>query len=471
MQVTKESVSPCEVALEIDVESDAVSRAVDQAYKEFSRMISVPGFRKGKAPMTFVKQRVPNEQLRERTVEILVAPAYQEALKQESVTPYSSPELSLVALDTEAPEQKFKFKAVVPLPPQVELSSYKGLSGVRHVPPITEKQVDERIDYVRKRRAEIVTVDRASQMGDILKADVTVTPEGASEPGPVRSTVIEIGEPDNLPEIDENLIGLKAGDDKAFQVHFPDDFPEEESRGKNAGFYVVVNEVQEQKLPVLDDEFAKQYGNDSVEEYRNAVRQALERVRDTDADNRLETELVDQLAATSKIDYPRVMLDREVQADLKDFVERLDRQGVNLDTYLEETGLTREQVVEEFEKRADVRLKRALVLGTIATKEEVKVTDEDISEEIARRAALMGAPPEAMRAYLESRNELALIPQSLITKKVLGLITGSAIIEDRTLETDEPLQGGTAPASAAAAEEPKKAKPRTRKPKAETSEG
>lgn len=469
MQVVKESVSPCQVSLEIEVDSDKVSHAVDQAYREFSRHISVPGFRKGKAPLSFVKPRVPEEQLKERTAELLVDPAYKAALQQESVTPYGNPELSLLTIEVNAPDQKFAFKALVPLPPHVVLGEYKGIQAARLVHDTTDEDVDSRIDISRKMRAEYNKVDRAAANGDVLVCDMTVTPEDASEPGPVRSSEVLIGDPDNLPGLDQNLIGLKEGDDKAFQLTFPEDFPEE-SRGKTAGFFVIVKEIREMKLPLLDDEFAKTQNAATVEELRAKTRAALEKSRDDVADGRLDAELVDKVVAASTIDYPKFMRDREVEADVKQFLDGLKSRGLTLEEYFEKSGETEENLIATYEKRADIRLRRGLVIGTIASTESLQVTDEDVDAEIAERAGEVGATPEIMRAYLDSHGELSSISQTLITKKVLGLIKGSAIIEYRTLKKDEPMTTAATSEPEAAAEKPEKAKPRTRKPKSQATE-
>ena len=186
MQVTREALDPCQVALTIEVESDKVVHAVDRAYREYSKYVSVPGFRKGKAPLPFVKQRVPEADVRQRAAEILVEPAYAEALKQENVEPFAAPKLELVQL--EFAEKPFIFKAIVPVAPEVELGTYTGLTVERNKYELTDDNVETQLEKMRERAADFPKVERPVQMGDLIVADlsanVDIRPEAASRGPP-----------------------------------------------------------------------------------------------------------------------------------------------------------------------------------------------------------------------------------------------------------------------------------------------
>jgi trigger factor len=334
---------------------------------------------------------------------------------------------------------------------------------------VTEAHVQERIDQARTQSAKYTKVDRPAAIGDVLDIELTITPEGASEPGPVREAAIEIGDKNNLPTIDENVIGLKAGDDKGFQLTYPDDYAEKDVAGQTAGFYVVVKEVQEKTLPALDDDFAKSQGAASVDELRAKVRARLEESMVDMGKNFLETQLLDKLVSTSQIDYPKVLSDREVAGEVDGLLERLKANHVTLDEYLEQIGKTEDELISDVTVRADARIRRFLVIGEVASRENLAATEEDIDAEIAARAVRQGVNADVMRGYLQSTEQLQGLGQSLTAKKVLGFIASSAIISERALKLED--TGG--PESAETSETPaetRKTGSRSRKAKAAASE-
>ena len=259
MQVTKEPLEPCQVALTIEVGPDKVVQAVDRAYREYAKYVTVPGFRKGKVPLNFVRQRVPESDVRQRAAELLVEPAYNEALKQEEVTPYAPPKLELVQL--ELTEKPFIFKAVVPLAPQVELGPYTGLEVERPKYVLTDEDVDRQIERMRERAADYPIAERPVQPGDLVIGDVAANVEARPEAAAPRPTMIEIGAEGNIPGFDDQLIGLSAGETTTFTLPYPEDYPEEDLAGQEAEFTVTVKEVRAKEVPPLDDELVKKITN------------------------------------------------------------------------------------------------------------------------------------------------------------------------------------------------------------------
>ena len=460
MPVVQEQVSPCEVSLQIDVEKDKVAKAVDQAYKEFSQFITVPGFRKGKAPMSFVRQRVPQSQLRERTAELLVEPAYQDAIAEKDLKPFASPKLELLSLETAPPEQAFRFKAVIPLPPVVEVGTYVGVEVERLRYEITDESVESRIQAIRDRAAEYPEItDRAAQVGDLVVMTLAITPQGGEAEAP-RSTTLLLGDPNNVPGLDDQLIGLSPGDAKVFTLTFPGDYPSEDVAGQDAEFDITVDELRLKQSPELDDEFAKKYGSvDTMDEFRKKLRADLEKTMVNLAQQRMEAMLVDTIVANSTIEYPTMLRDNEVNGEAQEFLADLQRRGADLDTYLEQTGQTQSTLLSEFEQRADLRIRRGLVLEEIARRENLLLTDEDVKAEIAARAAAQRATPEAMRAYLEANKQMNQVTNAAQTKKILGFLTASAIIKDKVIHPgDEEAAQAVEAAAPAEVEKPKRAK-------------
>jgi trigger factor len=265
MQVTKEPLDPCQIALTIEVESDKVVQAVDRAYREFAKYVSVPGFRKGKAPMNFVRQRVPEGDVRQRTAELLVEPAYNDALKQEEVTPFAQPKLELLELHVAETEKPFIFKAIVPVAPQVELGTYTGLTAERAKYVLTDEDVDEQINRMRERAADFPQVERPIATGDLVIADVSIASDARPDDTEPHPTMIEIGAEGNIPGIDENITGMSAGETKTFTATYPEEYDEEDLAGEEAEFTVTVKEVRARELPPLGDELAQKISNGNIQ--------------------------------------------------------------------------------------------------------------------------------------------------------------------------------------------------------------
>jgi trigger factor len=452
MQVTKEPLEPCQVALTIEVEGDKVVSAVDRAYREYSKYVSVPGFRKGKAPMTLVRQRVPETDVRQRTAELLVEPAYEEAIEQESVEAYGAPKLELVQLDLT--DKPFIFKAVVPLAPQVEISQYTGLTVERKKYELTDEDIDKQLERLRERAADYPRVDRPAQTGDLVIADVSAITQIRPEAADPRPTMLEIGA-DNIPGFDEQVIGMSDGDEKSFTLTYPSDYADEELAGEQADFTVKVNEVRSKEVPPLDDALAKKITSGKIETLEGLkadIRTDLEKSLSASAENEADGKLIDQIVANATIKYPPQLTDAEVESDAKSLLSRLEREGVTLEDYLERAGRTREALMEEFRAAAEKRIQIGLVLGEIAEKENLAVSDEDIEAAIAERAEQQRTSPAAMRAYLETNDQIAGVRNRAQTKKVLDFLRQAAIIEEKVVkageeEIDEAEDEQEAPAS------------------------
>jgi len=436
MQVTKEALEPCQAVLTIEVEPDKVVTAVDRAYREYGKYVSVPGFRKGKAPLSFVKQRVPEADVRQRTAEILVEPAYAEALEQEAVEPFALPKLELVQLDMTA--TPFIFKAIVPLRPEVELGAYTGLTVEKPKYEMTEENVETQLQRMRERAADYPVVERPAQMGDLLVAEVAALVDIRPEAAEARPTMIEIGA-DNIPGFDEQLLGMTKGETKTFTLTYPADYPDAELAGEEAEFTVTVNEVHEKQTPELDDALAQKLSNgryQTVEDLRREMRVDMEKSLVVSAESEADSKLIDQILANSTIKYPPVLVESEVEDDIKELMGRLERQSVTVEEYLERIGKTQEQLVTEITGAAAKRIEIGLVLGKVSEVEHLTLTDDDLNAALAERAGEERTSPAAVRAVLEGNGGMDALRNRAQAKKVLDFLRSSAIIEEKVVTAD-----------------------------------
>ena len=458
MQVTKEPIDPCQVALTIEVEQDKVVHAVDKAYREYAKFVNVPGFRKGKAPMSFVRQRVPESDVRQRTAELLVESAYGDALKESETDPYAPPKLELLQLElTGSP---FIFKALVPLAPKVELGDYKGLEVEKKIYDISDSDVDEEIERLRERAADYPMAERAAETGDLVVGDVSVKLEDQDEATEPRPTMIELGA-DNLPGFDEQIIGASVGDTKTFTLAYPADYPQMELQGKNAEFTVTVKEVRTKVVPESNDELAGKITNGritSLDELKSSIKTDMGKSLAQSSENEADNALVELIIEKASIQYPPVLVESEIEDEYKFLQQRLAQNGTNVDDYLVNIGTTREQLYVQFKDSAEKRIRVGLVLGEIARQEELTLTETDVDAAIAEAAEQQNTSPAAMRAFLEKNEGFENIRNRAQAKKVLDFIRASAIIKEKVVKPGqiEDSSDEAAPAAGEEAAAPKK---------------
>lgn len=424
MQVTAERPKPCEVELKIEVGTDKVAQAIDTVYRELAKTTSVPGFRKGKVPRKILERYVSPESVRQRAVEIMVPQAYQDALEQEDIQPYADPELEIVQFEADQP---FIFKATVPLPPTVELGEYKGIEVQRPQVTVTDEDIDTQLKYLQESRASTEKVEgRGIQQDDIVVAEVSSQVEGEEKSSPRRS-LIEVGS--NVEGFDENILGMESGQRRTFAIRYPEDYGDERLAGKNVEFDISVEAIRERHVPELNDEFAKSLGEfETLADLREEIKNRLTKSREESAESEVEEKIVNEIVARSKVCYPEVLVEHEMHHDIEDLMERLERQGLTIDQYLERTGRSRDDLLAEYREAAERRLRTGLVLGEIIEKEGIEVSDEEVQAEVDRMIAESKASAEAVEQYIEATGGRKRIRNSLLTRKVLDYLKSVSVI-------------------------------------------
>jgi len=426
MQVTAEHTKPREVELKIEIDAEQVNKTVQEVYREYARVTEVPGFRKGKAPLSLVERYVSPDSVKRRAIEKMMPAAYEEALKQKDIEPYADPDIEIIQFEKEQP---FIFKASVPLPPIVELGEYKGIEVQRQVAEVTDDDVEAELKRLQDSNARTEKVEgRGVSKGDYVLADIASAPEG-EELGDARRSLIEVGS--NMPEFDENILGLEADQRKTFTIQYPEDYADDELKGKKAEFDVTIKEIRERKVPELNDEFAKSVGEyQTLDELKEDIRKRLIEGAEKKANTEVVNKIIDEIVSRSKVEFPDIMVDHEVYHDLEDLQHNLDRYGITMDMYLRRAGITQDQLLEQLRERARSRITTGLVLGEIAEKENLSVSDEEIDSEIDRIAAESGAPRETVQAYLEAKGGKDSLVNQMLNQKIIDFLKSVSTIKE-----------------------------------------
>ncbi|MBN6186569.1 trigger factor [Aneurinibacillus sp. BA2021] len=423
MKATWEKLENNQGVLTIEVEEARVDQAIDQAFTKVVKKVNIPGFRKGKVPRKIFEARFGVESLYQDALDIILPEAYTEAVQETGIEPVDRPEVDVEQIGKGQP---LVFKATVTVKPEVKLGEYKGLTVEEKDFSVTDEAIAEELSQMQNRSAELVVLedDAAIENGDYAIIDFQGFVDGeAFEGGEAENYQLEVGSNTFIPGFEEQIIGLKKGEEKDVNVTFPEEYHAAELAGKPAVFKVKVNEVKRKNLPELDDEFAKDVSEfDTLDELKADIKNKLEEKAKSDAENYKKESLIEKATAGAEIDLPEVMVENEVNHMVNDFAQRLQFQGMNLDLYYQFTGLDEEKLREQFQEDAEKRVRTTLVLEAIGKAENVEVTDEDINQELEELSKQYNRPVDELRSIFGARDNMESLKNDIRIRKTIDLL-------------------------------------------------
>jgi trigger factor len=420
MKVDVESLEACKRRLSVEAPLDVVDRAWERAYSRVQKQASLPGFRKGHVPRSLVKLHFADD-VRREVAEHLIPDLYRQAVTEAKLDPVNEPDLSDVRLEEGNP---LSFKAVVEIRPTITLGEYKDLTVEHATPPVTEENVDATLEQMREQHAELRSVERPAVPGDVAIVDYTLAPEGL-EPSRESGYAFPVGEGAVLPEIDQAVVGMRAGEERAVGVRFSAEHRREELRDKSGQATVKVVEVKEKVRPPLDDDLARQLGEfDTLDALRAEVRRQLEARREREDRLSLESKVVDALLTRHEFPVPDALVMRQLQHQIEHTRERLRRQGVDPDRIQWDY----EKMVTDLRPGAQKAVRRTLLLEAIADAETVAPTEADVEAEIDKLAAASRRPAPAVRRMMEKSGDLEALRSGLREQQTLDLLIRHATV-------------------------------------------
>ena len=471
MKVTREKTEDHQVFLTIEMAPEEIEESSQATYRRLVQRVNVPGFRKGKAPRPLLVRHVGNEAFLSDVIEDAVPEAYEKALAEQDIDPVARPQIELVERDPVI------FKAVVPLKPVVRLGDYHKTRLQPEKIEVTDERVGAVVEEMRHQWATWEPVERAVAFSDVASLDVESTIDG--EPFISQSGAryqVTGGSSAPAPGFAEEIVGMKASEEKEFTLRFPDDDPRTEVAGKEAVFKVTVTAVKEEKLPEVTDEFAVQVEAElkTVEELRARIREDLTRRAEERSQGDFEEKVIDAAVDASEVEYPPVLIESECQRMMEDQAGRLRMQGLTMEQFLRGMGKTEEEFHEELHPLAEKRLVRGLVPGKVAEDEEMLITAADIDAEIEEM--LKDAADERKAELTAAFNSLQgreSVGQRLLSRRTVGRLTDIAqgLASDAAPKQKKPRVASPRDAKSKEVKpriaRPKNAKPKTVKPKQE----
>ncbi len=439
MKFTTESLENCQVALTIEVEPERVQSEMQKAARRLASRGRIPGYRKGKAPYAVVVRHYGEDAIFEEMLDGFADEALREALKETGIMPYARASLVDVTRDP------FTLKLSIPLPPKVDVGNYREIRKDFPEVSVTDEEVNEALERIRKDQGSWAPVDRAAEKGDMVFVTFTGSVDGSDVFEESDDYPLIVGEPygEPLPGFSERLAGAKEGDDLEFTMDVPEGYPKQELAGKPCQFRVHVLSVRALDLPPLDDDLAKMIGDyDTLDALRAKVREVLLEEHKRQAAEQFGDDVLDTIVAQSTIQYPPMMLEEELDSMMENMEAQLAREGRDLDSYLNLAGQTREDFRASLKPRAERNLHRGLVLAEISQREKISLDPQEFDE----------AFEELKEAYMRAGYSEEVVERSnlgerlfaqMMTEKVMERIREIATGQAPEVPEDKPEDKGS----------------------------
>ncbi|MFZ2946876.1 MAG: trigger factor [Blautia wexlerae] len=412
--------------LTIEVAAEDLEKAMQNAYQKAKGRISIPGFRKGKAPRKMIEQMYGKGVFLEDAVNALIPEHYSKALAECELEIVSQPTIDITQAE---PGKAFIFTAEVAVKPEVTLGDYKGVEVPKTEITVTDEDVEAELKKEQEKNSRTISVeDRAAQLNDIVTIDFEGSVDGVPfDGGQATEYPLTLGSNTFIPGFEEQLVGAKVGDDVDVKVTFPEEYQAKELAGKEAIFKCAVKKIEAKELPELDDDFAKDVSEfDTLAEYKEHVKTNLEDKKANEAKRAKEDAAVDKAIENAQMDIPEAMLMTQCRQMLDDFSRRMQSQGLSMDQYFQFTGMTADKMMDELRPQAEKRIKTRLVLEAIAKAENIEITDEKLDEEIAKMAEAYQMEADKLKSFMGDK-EKEQMKQDMAVQEAITFVVDNAV--------------------------------------------
>ncbi len=425
MNSTIEKQENNKVSLRIEVSWEDFEKEMKKAYDKTKSRYNIPGFRKGKAPRKIIETNYGEGIFYEDAINGCFPAAYEEAVKEHKLDPIDRPSLDLEEIKKGEPV----FLLVdVEVTPEVKLGDYKGVAVDKIEVEVKDEDVDNELKNIQERNARVVEVtDRAAENGDILTLDYSGSVDGEDfEGGTAKNQTLELGSNSFIPGFEEQLVGVNTGDEVDVKVTFPDEYHSDELSGEDAIFKVVVHEIKAKDLPELDDELAKDVSEfDTLDELKADIKKDLQEKAERQQKANFENAVIEKVCDNAEVETPQVLIEGQIDTSVSEFGQRLSYQGLDLEKYLELTGVQMSDFREQFTEDAEKLAKAELVLEAISKEEAIEANDEDLEKQLEEIAKQYNQKIEDVKKRF-GEDDLDYIKMGIIKRKTIDFLVENA---------------------------------------------
>lgn len=431
MNTKIEKISDTKIKMTIELSAEELKPYVDRAYMEVSKSVKIPGFRPGKAPKFMIEKEVGSELLEKYILEEAVPGSYYEAILKESVVAVGSPNVKVLKF---VPSDGLSYEAEIEVMPEFKLPDLSKIKVQKEEAKVEKKEIDESLEYLREMLQERKEASRPAKEKDRLEIDFEGSINGVPfEGGKSENHPVVIGSKSFIPGFEEELVGMKKGEEKEFEIEFPKDYGSKEVAGKKAKFKVKVKTLEEITLPELDDEFAGKIGPfKSLDELKKDIEQKTKEGKESQLEKALEDQILTKVSDATKIEAPKSLIHEEVHRMVHEAEHNLAHSGLTLDAYLEHTKKSREDFEKELEVEAAKRVKIGLILSEVVKEQKLELKDKEIADETVK--LLEGVIPEKKEeasAYYNSPEGKRSLENALLARKAMAYIKSKVQIETK----------------------------------------
>ena len=411
--------------LEIEIPAQDFEDALQKAYLKARKNISLPGFRKGKAPRKLIEKQYGEEVFYEDAVNLLYAPVVNGAIDESGLDLVCQPEIEVTEIGKET---GVKLKAKCTTKPEVEVKDYKGIEVEKVVNAVTDEDVQKKLDELREKNARIVTVDdRAAENGDTVKIDFEgFKDDVAFDGGKAEDFDLELGSGQFIPGFEEQIVGHSTGEEFTIDVKFPEEYSSEALAGQDAQFKITLHEIKTKELPEVDDEFVQDVSDkETLAEYREELKTTVEKRLKDEAEKDVDNQISEKLMELLEGEIPEAMYENQTNDMVRDFEMRLRAQGMDVNTYMQYMGMDVNALNDMYKGEAENRVKLRLALETIARKENIEVTEADLEDEYSKMAESYKMDIDKVKAAVPADS----LTEDVKVQKALDLVKNSAVIK------------------------------------------
>ncbi len=426
MSVQVENLEKSMAKLTIEVPAEELETAIDTAYKKSKNKIAMPGFRKGKAPRKMIEKMYGASIFYEDAANIIIPDAYEDAAKESGLEIVSQPEIDVEQIEKGQP---FIFTATVAVKPEVTLGDYKGIEVEKKEAEVSDEEVDAEINRVRESNSRMLTIDdRAAQDGDTVVIDFDGYVDGEQfDGGKSENYSIVIGSHTFIDNFEEQLVGRNIGDEFDVNVTFPEQYHAEELRGKAALFKVKLNGIKVKELPEVDDEFAQDVSDfDTLDEYKADLKNKLIENKKAAIKRELEDKVIGQIIDNAQMEIPEPMVEAQTRQMTQEFGQNLRAQGLSLEQYMQLTGYTPQQLIDELKPQALKRIQSRLVLEAVVAAEGIEASDEEYDKEIETIATMYNTEADKLKEQF-SDEEKEQVRMDVAVQKAVEFVVDAAV--------------------------------------------
>lgn len=428
MNVTTEKIENHKVVLTIEVPAEELDKGIKAACKSLANRVNIPGFRKGKAPRRILEMNIGKEAILDEAFDRVAQKAFDEALKQENLDPVDRPQVDIVTLEE---GKDVVFKATITPVPEVTLGEYKGLKVAKDAVEVKDEQVEEQVKNILNHHAKMVDAEEGATIAndDFITLDFKGEVDGvAFAGGEGKDYPLQIGSHSFIDTFEDQLVGLKVGEEKDVNVTFPEEYHAKDLAGKAAVFHCKINSIKHKEMPELTDEFVKASTSyESIEDMKAKLRENIEKNAQREADTKRRNEILKQATDNITVDIPEVMVENRVSNMIQELSVNLENQGMNLDAYLKYANMDMAKLREQYKESAAIAVKTDLMLDAVAKAEDIKVENADINAEIALLAATYGTTPQEVSKIIKKNHSIGNLVATVLHKKAANFIIDSAV--------------------------------------------